>query len=251
MAVITQDVIKQATVAITAGADGIYYSTQAIQDDRLDHHDFKELVEKYDRQIIRAANQLSDTNILHICGNGGAYIAYFRGIPLVIHLFIVYYGLPVLLTAILPPLLGVSTVKLQRLNPLYAIIISYTPYTAAFMSEIIRGAYQAVDRQQLDAAQALGYTSWQTYRFIKLPQALVEALPKLLNYYLLLIRQLSLAFLVSFIDIFAQAQLQSAVNYRYIEAYCAAALTYWLIGIVLTLLFGWWEKHLKKYQLNR
>ncbi|MGM9907248.1 ABC transporter permease subunit [Limosilactobacillus sp.] len=182
LAVITQDVIKQATVAITAGADGIYYSTQAIQDDRLDHHDFKELVEKYDRQIIRAANQLSDTNILHICGNGGAYIAYFRGIPLVIHLFIVYYGLPILLTAILPPLFGVSTVKLQRLDPLYAIIIAYTLYTAAFMSEIIRGAYQAVDRQQLDAAQALGYTSWQTYRFIKLPQALVEALPKLLNY---------------------------------------------------------------------
>lgn len=180
----------------------------------------------------------------------GAYIAYFRGIPLVIHLFIVYYGLPVLLTAILPPLFGVSTVKLQRLNPLYAIIIAYTLYTAAFMSEIIRGAYQAVDRQQLDAAQALGYTSWQTYRFIKLPQALVEALPKLLNYYLLLIRQLSLAFLVSFIDIFAQAQLQSAVNYRYIESYCAAALTYWLIGIVLTLLFGWWEKRLRKYQLN-
>lgn len=72
LAVITQDVIKQATVAIDAGADGIYYSTQAIQDDRLDHHDFQELVEKYDRQIIRAVNQLSDTNILHICGNGGA-----------------------------------------------------------------------------------------------------------------------------------------------------------------------------------
>lgn len=180
-----------------------------------------------------------------------AYITYFRGIPLVIHLFIVYYGLPVLLTTILPPLFGVSSVKLQRLNPLYAIIITYTLYTAAFMSEIIRGAYQAVDPQQLDAARALGYTKWQTYRFIKLPQALVEALPKLLNYYLLLIRQLSLAFLVSFIDIFAQAQLQSAINYRYIESYCAAALIYWLIGVVLTLIFGRWEGHLKKYQLNR
>lgn len=179
------------------------------------------------------------------------YITYFRGIPLVIHLFIVYYGLPVLLTAILPPLFGISPVKLQRLNPLYAIVITYTLYTAAFMSEIIRGAYQSVDRQQLDAARALGYTKWQTYSFIKLPQALVEALPKLLNYYLLLIRQLSLAFLVSFVYIFAQAQLQSAINYRYIESYCAAALIYWLIGIVLTLLFGRWEGHLKKYQLNR
>ncbi len=156
-----------------------------------------------------------------------------------------------MLTAILPPLFGISPVKLQRLNPLYAIVITYTLYTAAFMSEIIRGAYQSVDRQQLDAARALGYTKWQTYRFIKLPQALVEVLPKLLNYYLLLIRQLSLAFLVSFVDIFAQAQLQSAINYRYIESYCAAALIYWLIGIVLTLLFGRWEGHLKKYQLNR
>lgn len=72
LAVITQDVIKQATVAIQAGADGIYYSTQVIQDDRLGHQDFVDIVEKYDRQIIRAANELSDTNILHICGNGGA-----------------------------------------------------------------------------------------------------------------------------------------------------------------------------------
>ncbi len=179
------------------------------------------------------------------------YITYFRGIPLVIHLFIVYYGLPVLLTAVLPPLIGVSSVKLQRLNPLYAIIIAYTLYTAAFMSEIIRGAYQSVDPKQLAAAKALGYTKWQTYRFVKLPQALTEALPKLLNYYLLLIRQLSLAFLVSFVDIFAQAQLQSAVNYRYIESYCAAALIYWLIGVVLTVLFNQWERHLKKYQVSR
>lgn len=180
-----------------------------------------------------------------------AYITYFRGIPLVIHLFIVYYGLPVLLTAVLPPLIGVSPVKLQRLNPLYAIIIAYTLYTAAFMSEIIRGAYQSVDPKQLAAAKALGYTKWQTYRFVKLPQALTEALPKLLNYYLLLIRQLSLAFLVSFVDIFAQAQLQSAVNYRYIESYCAAALIYWIIGVVLTVLFNRWERHLKKYQVSR
>ena len=72
-----------------------------------------------------------------------------------------------MLTAILPPLFGISPVKLQRLNPLYAIVITYTLYTAAFMSEIIRGAYQSVDRQQLDAARALGYTKWQTYRFIK------------------------------------------------------------------------------------
>lgn len=70
--VITQDVIKQATAAIEAGADGIYYSTQAIQDQRINQPLFSELVEKNDRTIIRAVNKLSDTNILHICGNRGA-----------------------------------------------------------------------------------------------------------------------------------------------------------------------------------
>ena len=70
--VITSDVIKQATTAIKAGADGIYYSTQSIQDGRVDHDLFQEFVENNDRKIIRAVNQLSDTNILHICGNRGS-----------------------------------------------------------------------------------------------------------------------------------------------------------------------------------
>lgn len=73
LAVITQDVTKQAETAIKAGADGIYYSTQAIQDPRIDHDLFKEFVEENDRKIIRDVNKLSDTNILHICGNGGAH----------------------------------------------------------------------------------------------------------------------------------------------------------------------------------
>lgn len=68
--VITQDVIKQATAAINNGADGIYYSTQAIQG--ADHQIFKEFVEENDRKIFRAVNELSDTNILHICGNRGS-----------------------------------------------------------------------------------------------------------------------------------------------------------------------------------
>lgn len=176
------------------------------------------------------------------------YLSYFRGIPLLIHLFISYFGLPLLLTSTLPHFMKVNTVALQRISPLYAIIISYSLYTAAFMVEIIRGSFKAVDNGQLEAASALGYTNWQKAFYIQLPQALTEALPKFLNYYLLLIRQLSLAFMVSFVDIFAKAQLQSAVNYRYIESYVAAAVVYWTLCVGLSIIFRRIENNLRRYQ---
>lgn len=176
------------------------------------------------------------------------YVTYFRGIPLLVHLFIVYYGLPALLTAVLPIFFKINTIYLQRLNPLYAILITYSLYSAAFLSEIIRGAFLSVPDGQIEAAKAMGYTSWQTYIHISLPQALVEATQKLLNYYLLLLRQLSLAFLVSFVDIFAQAQLQSAINYRYIEAYVAAAFVYWIISICFNFIFKRFEKRISLYR---
>lgn len=176
------------------------------------------------------------------------YLSYFRGIPLLIHLFIFYFGLPLLLTSTLPHFMNVNTVALQRISPLYAIIISYSLYTAAFMTEILRGSFKAVEEGQLEAAEALGYTNWQSFFYIQLPQALTEALPKFLNYYLLLIRQLSLAFMVSFVDIFAQAQLQSANNYRYIESYVAAAVVYWILCVVLSTIFRRFEDYLRRYQ---
>lgn len=70
--VIAADVIKQVKVAIDSGADGIYYSTQTIQDERLNETDFEQFVAKTDQQVLLAANNIADTNILHICGNGGA-----------------------------------------------------------------------------------------------------------------------------------------------------------------------------------
>lgn len=81
--VITGDVKKQVAAAIDAGADGIYYSTQAIQDDRIDQVLFEEFVAENDKSILAFANELSDTNFLHICGNRGARnnLAWFKEYP--------------------------------------------------------------------------------------------------------------------------------------------------------------------------
>lgn len=173
------------------------------------------------------------------------YISYFRGVPLLIHLLVTYYGLPIVLKAI--TVVTHWNIDTNRLNPIFAIIISYTLYTSAFISEIIRGSFKSVGTDQSEAAISAGYTNWQAVRYIRIPQALSEAVPKFLNYFVLLIRQLSLAFIVSFVDIFAKSKLESAINYRYIESFCAAALVYWILCAVLTMLFSRYEKYLRRY----
>ncbi|KRK47288.1 amino acid ABC transporter permease [Secundilactobacillus kimchicus JCM 15530] len=127
-------------------------------------------------------------------------------------------------------------------------MISYTLYAASFLSEIIRSSFKSVGKDQLEAAAALGYTKYQQFFAIKLPQALTDAIPKILNYYTLLIRQLSLAFLVSVVDIFAKSKLESADNFYYIESFLAAALVYWILCIALTLLFSNYEKYLRRFE---
>ncbi|WP_369473065.1 amino acid ABC transporter permease [Secundilactobacillus kimchicus] len=174
------------------------------------------------------------------------YISYFRGVPLLIHLLVFYYALPPIVKLFSDHLnLHVDTL---HLNPIYAVLISYTLYAASFLSEIIRSSFKSVGKDQLEAAAALGYTKYQQFFAIKLPQALTDAIPKILNYYTLLIRQLSLAFLVSVVDIFAKSKLESADNFYYIESFLAAALVYWILCIALTLLFSNYEKYLRRFE---
>lgn len=173
------------------------------------------------------------------------YVSYFRGVPLLIHLLIFYYGLPVVLGYVSSTL--DLSIDAEHINPIYVILLSYTLYSSSFLSEIIRGAFKSVGEDQIDAATALGYSKWQTFYRISIPQSLSEAIPKFLNYYVLLIRQLSLAFLVEFVDVFAKSKLESAVNYRYIESFCAAAIVYWIICVVLTYVFKKYENYTRRY----
>ncbi len=174
-----------------------------------------------------------------------ALTSYFRGIPLLIHLLVFYYAIPIVVKVISNQFgLGIDV---NKISPIYAVIISYTLYSASFLAEIIRGSFKSVGYDQVEAAAALGYTPFQSFYAVKLPQALSDAVPKILNYYTLLIRQLSLAFLVSVVDIFAKAKLQSAANDRYIEAFCAAAIVYWILCVILTAVFSRIENYLRRY----
>lgn len=193
--------------------------------------------------VLYILQQQSNVVIKTICK---LYISYFRGVPLLIHLLIFYYGLPVVLKAI--SVAFNLNIDAEHISPIYAVLLSYTMYSSSFLSEVIRGSFKSVGQDQIEAATALGYSKVQTFWKIKVPQSLSEAVPKFLNYYVLLIRQLSLAFMVSFVDIFAKSKLESAINYRYIESFCAAAVVYWVLCVALTFIFQKYENYLRRYE---
>lgn len=158
------------------------------------------------------------------------YVSFFRGTPLLVQLFLLYYGLP----QIIPAFSGMSA--------FYAAIIGLSMNGSAYMVEILRGAVSSVDKGQMEAALSTGMTHLQGMRRIVLPQAVRVAVPSLGNTFVDLLKSSSLAFTLGVAEILAQAQMFAAATYRFFENYLAVALIYW--GIVL--LFNRIQRALEK-----
>jgi len=172
------------------------------------------------------------------------YVSFMRGTPLIVLLFIVYFSLPDTVE-FMGKLFG-TAVDPNKVSPLYSVIITYSLYISAFQSENIKGALASVDKGQMEAAYSIGFKTSQALMRIVFPQALKVAVPNFCNAYIGAIKALSLAFTVGFVDILAKAKLNSALNFRYIESYLAAALVYWMLCIALTRIFRKIEAGLKK-----
>lgn len=170
--------------------------------------------------------------------------SFLRGTPNVVLLFLMYYALPEILT-FFAGIFGIAF-DANSLNPVVIVIVTFSISYSVFQSEIIRGAILSIEKGQIEAAQSLGFSSWQTFRKVLIPQALVEAFPDILNSLLVIIKALSLAYLISVVDILGQAKMVGALSYRYLEAFVGAALVYWLIGTILTLLSNRFEWKLRK-----
>lgn len=164
------------------------------------------------------------------------FISYMRGVPLIVHLFVVMNSLPDAASS----LLGVFGVTYQahQFPSLIIVIVTFSLLEAAYESENIRGAFQSIEPRQIEAGQSIGMTRQQNLRRIIIPQALSVALPLFLNAFLKNIKALSLAFTVGVVDILAQARFAAALSYRYLESYVAAALVYWLICGILQFIFN-------------
>jgi L-cystine transport system permease protein len=174
------------------------------------------------------------------------FVSFIRGTPLLVQIYVVFYGTP-LLIEILNREWGWH-LPLQDFSPLGFALIAYTINSAAYQSEVIRGALSATDGGQMEAALSIGMTPAQGLFRIIAPQALVIALPNLGNIFINLIKGTSLAFAIRVIEIMAQAKIIAGDGYRYLEMYVDASLIYWVLCLTCERLFAWLETKYSRYE---
>ncbi|MBI0444743.1 amino acid ABC transporter permease [Deinococcus sp. DB0503] len=150
----------------------------------------------------------------------GVYVSFMRGTPLLVQIFMIYYGLPSFGITVSPLVGGVAALTLN---------------SAAYLSETIRAAILSVPRGQWEAAYSLGLTPRQTLRLIVLPQAARVALPSLGNTLIGLVKDTSLVSVITVVELLRSAQLVIARTFEPFGPYLAAALIYWAISSLLEL----------------
>ena len=162
------------------------------------------------------------------------YISFFRGSPLLVQLFIFYYGLP----QIFPAMAGLPAIG--------AVIIGLGLHFAAYMSESMRAAIISIHSGQMEAALSVGMTRAQGMRRIVIPQAARVAFPGLMNNAIDLLKSTSLAFTLGVVEIMARAQMEAASSFRFFESYLSVALIYWVVVVACTWFQKWAEARLNR-----
>ncbi|MFD1486145.1 amino acid ABC transporter permease [Lacticaseibacillus baoqingensis] len=160
------------------------------------------------------------------------YISIVRGTPLLIQLYLFYYGIPISLRLLNAKFQ--TNFNIDGVSPLWCVLISYSLNEGAYQTETIRGAIESVDQGEVEAAYSIGLTGAQTLRRIIIPEAVKIAIPNLGNNLLKLFKNTSLAFTVSVVDIMAEGKLIGSEGYRYFEVYIALAVIYWVSCFVIS-----------------
>ncbi|MWV50922.1 ABC transporter permease subunit [Rathayibacter sp. VKM Ac-2803] len=161
-----------------------------------------------------------------------AYISVIRGTPLLVQLFVIFYGLPSL---------GI------KIDPWPSAIIAFALNVGGYAAEVIRAAILSVPKGQWEAAHTIGMSRSLALRRIILPQAARVSVPPLSNTFISLVKDTSLASLILVTELFRQAQQIATASSEFMLLYLEAALIYWLICLVLSSGQGLLEKRLDRY----
>jgi len=163
------------------------------------------------------------------------YIDFFRGTPLIVQLFMIYFGIPALIKA-----LGLSFTFSRPT----AAILALTLNSAAYIAEIVRGAIQSIERGQHEASESLGLGAPQTMRYVIFPQAFRRMIPPLGNEFITLLKDTSLVAVIGFEELFRRGQLIVATNFRPFEVYAGVALVYLVLTLLSSQAFGLLERRM-------
>ncbi|RDE85912.1 amino acid ABC transporter permease [Aggregatibacter kilianii] len=160
------------------------------------------------------------------------YVSTIRGTPMLVQIFIIFYGLPEV---------GI------KLDPFPTAIIAFSINIGAYASETIRAAILSIPKGQWEASYSIGMNYYQTFTRTIIPQALRVSVPPLANTFISNVKDTSLASLVLVTEMFRVAQNITAENYEFIMIYSEAALIYWCICLVLSFAQDRLEKRLSRH----
>jgi polar amino acid transport system permease protein len=178
--------------------------------------------------ILLALMRLSNKKILNIIS--AAYVEFIRGTPILVQLYIVFYGLPHI---------GIT------LPDSIAGIIALSVNSAAYIAEIVRAGIQAVDKGQMEAARSLGMPHSMGMRFIIIPQAVKNILPALGNEFITVIKESSIASIIGIHELMYNADTVRGNIFRPFEPLIVAAIMYFILTFSLSKLVGVFERRMK------
>lgn len=148
------------------------------------------------------------------------YLSIFRGTPMLVQILLIYFGLPQL---------GIA------LDPIPSAIIALSLGVASYQSENFRSGILGVEKGQREAAFSIGMTAWQALRRIVFPQALRIATPTIGNRFIALMKDTSLASVVTVVELTRVAERVGSATFRYLEMFVIIAAIYWAISTVLSI----------------
>jgi cystine transport system permease protein len=167
-----------------------------------------------------------------VSGVARVYVSIIRGTPLLVQLFVIFYGLPSI---------GVLV------DPWPSAVIAFSLNVGGYAAEVIRAAILSVPKGQWEAGYTIGMSRGQTLLRVILPQAARVSVPPLSNTFISLVKDTSLASLILVTELFRQAQEIAAFSQEFMALYIEAAVVYWVICLVLSTAQSVLEKRLDRY----
>ena len=175
--------------------------------------------------------RISRIKILRVLS--AVYVDFFRGTPLLVQIFLVYFALPVITG--------------QRVDPFVAAIGSCGINSGAYVAEIFRAGIQSIDKGQMEAGRSLGMTWVQTMRYIIVPQAFKRVIPPLGNEFIALLKDSSLVSVIGFEELTRRGQLIIAKTYGSLEIWISVAVIYLAITLTISRFVAYLER---RYQTD-
>ncbi|KYH13566.1 amino acid ABC transporter permease [Staphylococcus kloosii] len=189
--------------------------------------------------LFTALMRISTSRVLR--GIARVYISIIRGTPMIVQLFIIFYGIPEL-----GRLITNNSDSQWTLAPVVAAIIGLSLNVGAYASEIIRGGILSIPKGQTEAAYSIGMNYRQTVQRIVLPQAIRVSVPALGNTFLSLIKDTSLLGFILVAEMFRKAQEVASTTYEYLTIYILVALLYWVVCFIISIIQNYYESYLER-----